>query len=256
MKMDKILITLKRAIEAGSDALKKTRSEGLMFRQKSYKEFVTNCDIASENAIVEVLKGEYPDSSIYSEEVGAVSGEEELLWVLDPIDGTHNFMHNIPFYAISIGAYHKEEAIAGMIYLPEFDACYYALRGKGAFLNDKRIRVSDRGKLSEAMVAYDNQFQKHKAMLKNLPLLQEKCFTLRIFGSATVDICKVSEGAIEARVFHKTKFVDFAAGAMIVKEAGGNITDFDGRRVTAETSDVIVSNGKIHKELVDLLVLD
>jgi myo-inositol-1(or 4)-monophosphatase len=106
------------------------------------------------------------------------------------------------------------------------------------------------------MVAYDNQFQKHKAMLKNLPLLQEKCFTLRIFGSATVDICKVSEGAIEARVFHKTKFVDFAAGAVIVKEAGGNITDFDGRRVTAKTSDVIASNGWIHKELVDLLVLD
>ena len=143
-----------------------------MFRQKSYKEFVTNRDIASENAIVEVLKGEYPDSKIYSEEVGY------------------------------------------------------------------------------------NQFQKHRAMLKNLPLLQEKCFTLRIFGSAAVDICKVSEGSIEARVFHKTKFVDFAAGALIVKEAGGNITDFNGYRVTSKTSDVIVSNGRVHKELVGLLVLD
>lgn len=254
--MDEILITLKRAIKAGSNVIKKTRSGGLMFRQKSYKEMVTNCDIGSESAIVEVLKGKYPNSSIYSEEVGDISEEEELLWVLDPIDGTHNFIHNIPFYAISIGAYHKGEAVSGMIYLPEFDACYYALRGKGAFLNDKRIHASDSEKLSKAMVAYDNQFHKHKAMLKNLPLLQEKCFTLRIFGSAAVDICKVSEGGIEARVFHKTKFVDFSAGSLIVKEAGGNITDFNGCKVTPKTSDAIVSNGRIHEELVDLLVLD
>ena len=252
--MDKIIDTMKRAAIAGSNAIKET-STNIMWRRKGGKELVTNCDIASENAIVKVLKKDYPGSSIHSEEVGRITGQETLLWILDPIDGTHNFIHKLPIYAISIGAFKKGKPFAGLIYLPESDKFFYAVNGKGAFLNDKKISVSGIGKLNNSMVAYDNQFHKHEAMLKNLAVIQEKCFTLRIFGSAAVDICNIAQGAIEARIFHKTKIVDFAAGLVIIKEAGGKITDFNGNAPTIDTKDVIVSNGKIHQELIDILDL-
>lgn len=253
--MDEIVKVLIKSALAGNQAIQDTRT-GLMLRHKGYKEIVTNCDIASENGITDVLKKEYPNSAIYSEEVGDISGNEELLFIIDPINGTHNFIHNIPFYAISIGAFSKGKPYAGLIYLPEFNDYFYAVKGKGAFLNDKKLETSNVLKLSDAMVAYDNQFQKHASMLKNLPPLVEKCFTLRIFGSACVDICNVASGKIDARIFHSTKIEDFAAGISIVEEAGGKITDFKGGGpITLKTSDVIVSNGKIHAELVNLLEL-
>lgn len=252
--MDKIINTMKRAVIAANLAIKKTASE-LMWRKKDNKELVTNCDIASENALIEVLKEDYPNSTIYSEEVGKITGLESMLWIIDPIDGTHNFIHKIPFYAISIGVFKKGVPFAGLIYLPELDACFYALNGEDAFLNGKKISVSNINKLNLSMIAYDNQFHKHKAMLNNFSVLQEKCFTLRIFGSATVDMCNVAMGAIEARIFHKTKLVDFAAGMVIVKEAGGMITDFKGDKITPKTEALIVSNGKIHQELINILKL-
>ncbi|MFC1741077.1 inositol monophosphatase family protein [Nanoarchaeota archaeon] len=252
--MDRYIETMKKAAKAAADAIRATKG-GMMWRQKDSREYVTNCDIASENAIIEVLQKEFPDSTIYSEEVGEITGEEDLLWILDPIDGTHNFIHSLPYYAVSIGAYKRGKPFAGLIYLPEFDEYLYAVEGKGAYLDDKRISVSSIEKLGNSMITYDNQFHKHEAMLKNLESLQAKCFTVRVFGSAAVDLCSVAKGAVEARVFHKTKIFDFAAGILIVKEAGGTVTDFKGKEVNPETSDVLVSNGKIHQELMDLLEL-
>jgi myo-inositol-1(or 4)-monophosphatase len=252
--MDEVIEIMKKAAESANEAIVKTSSE-LMWRQKEPKELVTNCDIASENAIVEILKKEYPKSKIYSEEVGEITGEEEMLWILDPIDGTHNFIHKLPYYAISIGLYKKGKPFAGLIYIPKLNECYYAIKGEGAFLNDNKITVSDIKTLSNSMVTYDNQFHKHEAMLKNLPILQEKCFTLRIFGSAAVDLCNIAQGAIESRIFHKTKLVDFAAGIVIVEEAGGKVTNFNGEEPTPKTKDIIASNGSIHQELLETLEL-
>ena len=254
-KMDNIIEVLKEAVYLGNKAIQQTRSE-LMLRHKGYKEIVTNCDIASENAITEFLLEKYPSAQAFSEEIGEISGEDEIVFIIDPIDGTHNLIHNIPFYAISIGVYSMGKPFGGMIYLPEFDDYLYAVRGEGAYLNGNKITCSGTAKLKDAMVAYDNQFHKHKSMLKNLLPLVEHCFTLRIFGSACVDLCNVARGYIDARIFHRTKAVDFAAGHVIIEEAGGKVSDFQGRPVTLKTSDVIASNGKIHGELVELLELE
>ncbi|HOI19079.1 MAG TPA: inositol monophosphatase [Candidatus Woesearchaeota archaeon] len=250
--MEKVIEVMKRAVLKAAKSIEDSKQE-MLWRQKESKEYVTNCDIASENAIIEVLKEEYPDSSIYSEEVGTITGKEEMLWVIDPIDGTHNFIHNLPFYAISIGLYRSGKPYAGLIYAPEFEACFSALKGSGAFLNDRRITVSNIEKLSRSMVAYDNQFHKHPFMLPNLAVLQEKCFTVRIFGSAAIDLCNISRGFIDARIFHKTKIFDFAAGVTIVTEAGGKVTNFRGQEININTTDIIASNGKIHEELVKAL---
>ena len=250
--MDDIIDILREAVQEGNKALQEARS-GLMYRHKTYRELVTNCDIASENAIAGFLSGRFENAKIFSEEVGEIVGDEEIVFIIDPLDGTHNFIHNIPFYAISIGVYSKGIPFAGMIYMPEFDDCLYAVRNKGAYLNGDHIHCSDTARLEESLIAYDNQFHKHESMLKNVGPLSERCFTLRIFGSACVDLCGVARGWMEARVFHNTKLVDFAAGQVIVEEAGGNVTDFQGRPLTVHTTDVLASNGRIHSQLVELL---
>lgn len=252
--MNKLIKELKKAVNKGNRALQEARSE-LMYRHKSYKEIVTNCDIASESAITKFLSTKYPNAKVFSEEVGEISGEEEMVFIIDPLDGTHNFLRNIPFYAISIGLYYIGEPYAGIIYLPEFNEYYYAIKDKGAYVNGDKISCSDTAKLKDAMVAYDNQFHKHDSMMNNLSPLVEKCFTLRILGSACVDLCNVSNGYLDARVFHKTKAVDFAAGQVIIDEAGGKISNFKGEPVTLRTNDIIASNGRIHDELIDLLNL-
>ncbi|MFH1883206.1 MAG: inositol monophosphatase [Planctomycetota bacterium] len=250
--MTDIIEVLKEAVCIGNRALQEARSE-LMYRHKACRELVTNCDIASENAIAGFLVRKYPKAKIFSEEVGEISGEEETVFIIDPLDGTHNFIHNIPFYAISIGVYSKGAPFAGIIYLPEFQDCLYAVKDGGAYLNGDRIDCSDTARLKDAFIAYDNQFHRNEFMLKNLSPLAEKCFTLRIFGSACVDLCSVARGRIEARVFHDTKLVDFAAGHVIIEEAGGKVSDFQGKPLMLDTKDVIASNGKIHRQLVELL---
>lgn len=251
--MHDLVTTMREAVYSANEAIKEIKGKGLLKRQKSPKEYVTSCDIASENMIIGVLKDHYPESSIYSEEIGEMKGDEKLLWVIDPIDGSHNLIHNLPFYAISICAFRKGEAIAGMIYIPAFNQCYFAMKGKGAFCNDKEIVVSETENLYDAMIAYDNQFYKCEDMIKNLPLIEKKCFTVRMFGSAAVDICKVSDGSFEARIFHKTKFFDFSPGLVIVKEAGGEITDFNGNKPVKDTQKVLVSNGRIHEQILRIL---
>ncbi|MBN2316089.1 MAG: inositol monophosphatase [Sedimentisphaerales bacterium] len=250
--MEDIADILQEAVREGNKALQGARS-GLMYRHKTYKELVTNCDIASENAIAGFLSGKFQNAKIFSEEVGEIVGDEEIVFIIDPLDGTHNFIHNIPFYAISIGVYSKGVPFAGVIYLPEFQDCLYAVKNEGAYLNGQVIHCSDTERLGESLIAYDNQFHKHESMLKNLSPLSERCFTLRIFGSACVDLCGVARGWMEARIFHQTKLVDFAAGQVIVEEAGGKVTDFQGRPLTLQTTDVLASNGRIHSQLVELL---
>lgn len=252
--MNKIIEDLKEAVNKANEILQKTRPE-LILRYKKFKEIVTNCDIASENVIMGILKQKYPQAKFFSEEVGEILGGDELVFIIDPIDGTHNLIHNLPFYAISIGVYSKGKPFAGIIFLPEFKEYFYAVKGEGAFLNEKKINCAETSMLKEAIVSYDNQFHNHKSMLKNLPVLTEKCFTVRIFGSACVDLCNIARGHIDARIFHKTKAVDFAAGAIIIEEAGGKVSDFKTNPVTLKTHDVIASNGKIHQELIELLKL-
>lgn len=251
--LEGIVDTLLRAVDTANEALQDARAD-LTFRHKGYKESVTNCDIASENAITQSLREEYPNARVLSEEeVGEISGDEELVFIVDPIDGPHNFIRRIPFYAISIGVCVRGTCLAGIIHIPELHDYLYAVRGQGAFRNGNLIRCSETGTLKSAMVAYDNQFHKQPAILENLSSLADTCFTLRVFGSACVDLANIARGDVDARVCHRTKSVDFAAGQVIVEEAGGTVTDFQGGPVTLKTQDVIASNGKIHEELVELL---
>ncbi|MBI4180940.1 MAG: inositol monophosphatase [Chloroflexi bacterium] len=250
--MDTIRQVLEMAAQEGSKAISATKKEGISIREKSYKDLVTDCDIASEKAIISVLRGAFPESAFYSEEAGYEEGEN-WLWVIDPIDGTHNFVYGLPGYGISIAGVKENKFIVGLIYLPETNDYFFAYRNKGADMNGKKLSVSNRDKLAQSMIAYDNQFHNHPLMLKNFKPVIDACFTIRILGSAVVDLCKVAGGVLDARIFHQPKLVDFAAGALIVEEAGGVVTDLNGEKVTLNSASVVASNGRIHQSLLSVL---
>lgn len=250
--MNRIREILEKAAKEAANSIIAKRKEGFYIREKAYKDLVTGCDIASEKAITSVLEKAFPGSAFDSEEGGHIDGEG-WLWIIDPIDGTHNFIFGLSNYAISIGGVRGNELTVGLIYLPETEDCFFAYKNKGAYKNGQRIRVSTRDKLEQSMIAYDNQFNKEPLMLKNFKPVIDSCFTVRILGSAAVDLCKVAEGVLDARILHKPKLVDVAAGVLIVEEAGGRATDINGENVTLNSSSVVASNDQIHESLLSIL---
>jgi len=214
---------------------------------------VTNVDIESERLIIPMIKKNFPQHRFLSEELGRVSGRKDYVWIIDPLDGTHNYAYGQPAFGLSIALAHMKEVILGVINLPFYGELFYAEKGNGAYLNGELIHPSNVNKLSEAYILYDPQLHKRDDMFDNVSKLYPKCFTLRIIGCAVVDACSVASGRAEARIWHKTKTVDVAAGTLIVKEAGGEATDFNGNPYTLGSTEVIVSNAKIHDELVDAL---
>jgi myo-inositol-1(or 4)-monophosphatase len=250
--MNKIHEILERAAREATRAIIAERRGGFNIREKSYKDLVTACDIASEKAIMAVLEEAFPGSSFNAEESGQTEGTG-WLWVIDPIDGTHNFIFGLPNYAISIGGAQANELTVALIYAPETKESFFAYKNEGAYKNGQRIRVSTRNKLEQSMIAYDNQFSNHPLMLRNFKPVIDASFTVRILGSAAVDLCHVAQGVLDARILHKPKIMDVAAGVLMVEEAGGCATDINGERVTLNSSSVVASNGQIHESLLSIL---
>lgn len=247
-----IEVAIKAAKEAGKILIENFRREKKV-HWKEAKELVTNIDIESEKLVIQMTKDNFPQHKVLSEELGRMPGREDYVWIIDPLDGTHNYIYGQPAFGLSIALAHQDEIILGVINLPFYGELFYAEKGKGAYLNGKPIHPSDIDKLSEAYILYDPQLHKRKDMFDNLVKLYPKCFTLRIIGCAVYDACSVASGRAEARIWHKTKTVDVAAGTLLVQEAGGKATDFNGNPFTLGSTEVIVSNGKIHGQLVDVL---
>jgi myo-inositol-1(or 4)-monophosphatase len=221
---------------------------------KEARELVTDVDIEAEDIIIKTIREKFPTHKFESEELGKEKyTAQDYVWIVDPLDGTHNYTYGIPFFNTSIALARGGEIIVGAIYAPLQDHMFYAEKGKGAFIDGEPIRVSDRSKLSEALIMYDNQFHKREDMFINFQKIYAKIFTVRISGSAATDACLVASGVADARIWHKTKTVDVAAGVLIVEEAGGKATDFKGNPLQLGGTEVIVSNGKILPELVAAL---
>jgi len=242
------------AIEASKSAAKILMDNFEKKKQvhhKKAKELVTNVDVEAEGVIVKTIREKFPSHKFESEELGKEKyTAEDYVWIVDPLDGTHNYTYGIPFFNTSIALARGGELILGAIYDPVHDKMFYAEKGKGAFVNGQPTHVSDRANLSDALIMYDNQFHKREDMFANFQKIYPKIFTVRISGSAATDACLVASGIADARIWHKTKVVDVAAGVVIVQEAGGNATDFKGNPLQLGGTEVILSNGKILPELV------
>nr|WP_249209292.1 inositol monophosphatase family protein [Magnetospirillum sulfuroxidans] len=231
--------------------------EKLQVSKKGTSDFVSSADIKAEKTLRQELSKARPGFAFLLEEGGVVTGDDKShRWIVDPIDGTTNFIHGIPHFAVSIGLERDGEMIAGVVYEPISDSMFHAEKGAGAFLNEWRLRVSARRDLSEAVLATGiphrgRPGQQH--FVKELVAAMEQTAGIRRFGSAALDLAYVAAGRCEGYWESGLKPWDIAAGIVLVKEAGGYVSDFTGRASMLESGDVVAGNDKLHVKLLAML---
>lgn len=218
--------------------------------RKTAKEFVTNVDVDCQKLSHNLLADTYPIMSEELRNPDVTFGG--CFWVIDPLDGTHNFIAGLPLFGVSIALVYDSRIVVGVIYLPFFDKLYYAVEGQGAFMNGVKIYVSKNKFLEKSMITYDNQFYLNERAFERYQKLTSKTFTTRILGSAIYDFALIAAGKIDARIWNNTKLFDFAAGVLVVQEAGGRVTDFHGKKIMLDSHEIIASNGLVHNDLVCL----
>jgi myo-inositol-1(or 4)-monophosphatase len=231
--------------------------EQLQVSQKGPSDFVSAADLRAEKVLRLELSKARPRFGFLMEESGEVTGEDaHHRWIIDPIDGTTNFLHGIPHFAISIGLEMDGDIIAGLVFNPITDEMYYAEKGKGAFLNDKRLRVSARSNLADSVVATGIPFHGrpgHKPFLKQLERVMDTVAGVRRMGTASLDLAYVAAGRYEGYWENGVQPWDIAAGIILVREAGGFITEPDGGKNILGSGNCVAANPKIHKQLLDLV---
>lgn len=225
---------------------------------KSPNDFVTEVDQAAEAAIIETLLGAYPGHGILAEESGREHGakDSDFVWIIDPLDGTTNFIHGFPAYAVSIGLSVKGQIQQAVVYDPTRNDLFYASKGRGAFLNDKRLRVSKRNRLADSLIGTGFPFRKgdnFKRYLQMFEAVMQSCAGLRRPGAAALDLCYVAAGYYDG--FFETGLSpwDIAAGSLMVTEAGGLIGNFTGDADFLFQREVVAGNPKIYGQLVQML---
>ena len=231
--------------------------ENLQVSVKGPGDFVTASDKKVEKILIEELQKARPNYSILSEEIGKISNDESYKWIIDPIDGTANFLHGIPHFAISIGLEQDGEIICGIIYDPIKDEMFVAEKGNGSYLNNQRIRVSSRSKLKDCIIFTGGPKKEEKdreTSLKEYYNFSSKVqIPIRKLGSAALDMAYVAAGRCDGFWQRHLKYWDIAAGIILVKESGGFVTDYYGENKYLENKTLLVTNSKINKEMVEVL---
>jgi len=231
--------------------------ENLQVSVKGPGDFVTASDKKVEEILINELQKARPNYSILSEEIGKIKNDESFKWIIDPIDGTANFLHGIPHFAISIGLENEGEVICGIIYDPIKDEMFVAEKGNGSYLNNQRIRVSSRSKLKDCIIFTGGP--KKESENKELALNEYKNFSskvlipIRKLGSASLDMAYVAAGRCDGFWQRNLNYWDIAAGIILVKESGGFVTDFLGENKYLENKTILAANPKINKEMIEIL---
>ena len=232
--------------------------EALRINTKSPNDFVTEVDLAAEGAIIETLLGAYPDHGILAEESGRNHGNKhsDYVWIIDPLDGTTNFIHGLPVYCVSIALAFRGKIEQAVVYDPTRNDLFYATKGRGAFLNDRRLRVSRRTRMSDSLIGTGFPFRRgdnFKRYLKMFEDVMQQCAGLRRPGAAALDLCYVAAGHYDAFFETGLQPWDVAAGSLIVTEAGGLIGNFTGESDFLHQREVVAGNPKIYAQLVTTL---
>jgi myo-inositol-1(or 4)-monophosphatase len=228
----------------------------LQIENKTHNDYVSEVDRAAEAAIIETLLGAYPQHSILGEESGAQDNNSEYLWIIDPLDGTTNFLHGFPVYAVSIALAFRGVVQQAVVYDPTRNDLFYASRGRGAFLNDKRLRVSKRTRLADCLIGTGFPFRKGdnvQRYLKMFETVMQACAGLRRPGAAALDLCYVAAGWYDGFFETGLNPWDLAAGSLIITEAGGLVGNFTGEADFLYQREVVAGNPKIYGQLVTLL---
>lgn len=226
---------------------------------KRHNDFVTEVDSAAEAAIIGVLGSAYPDHAFLAEESGASANlhdDHEYVWIIDPLDGTTNFIHGFPQYCVSIALQYRGQITQAVVYDPTRNDLFTATKGAGAYLNDKRIRVSRRDKLADALIGTGFPFRDLEGLdeyLQMFKLMTQSCAGMRRPGAAALDLAYVAAGRLDG-FFEKTlKPWDIAAGSLLITEAGGLIGNFAGEADYLHKGDVLAGSPKVFAQMVNLL---
>ena len=231
--------------------------ENLQVSVKGPGDYVSACDKKVEKILIDELQKARPNYSILSEEIGEINNDDSFKWIIDPIDGTSNFFHGVPHFAISVGLEHNKEIICGIIYDPIKDEMFTAEKGNGSYLNNQRMRVSSRSKLEDCIIFTGGP--KREAKNKELALKEYYNFSTKVLtpirklGSASLDMAYVAAGRCDGFWQRNLNYWDIAAGIILVKEAGGFVTDFQGENQYIKNKTILATNSKINKEMIEVL---
>jgi len=221
---------------------------------KSHHEIVTRADLLSEEIILKAIRSQFPAHQILSEEIGRVGVESDYLWIIDPLDGTTNFsMHN-PLWSVSVALSFRRQIVLGLIYAPMLNELFLAEEGRGASLNGRKIKVSavKDGKTLNTF-CHSSRPRDIKRAIKYFSRQKLQGLDCRQMGSAAIELAYTAAGRIESIAIPGANSWDIAAGVLLVREAGGRVSDFSGAEWSLEKNDMVASNGLVHRELLKVL---
>ena len=244
-----------RAARAAGDIILRYHNQIdlLTIESKSNNDFVSEVDKAAENAIINEIKKAFPEHSILGEETGEILGDSSYQWVIDPLDGTTNYLHGFPQYAISIALFENKITTHGVVYDPFKEELYTASKGEGAYLNNERMRVTSTNGLQNTLIGTGFPFRHPEHLdcyLKTFRAIHPHVSDIRRAGSAALDLAYLAAGRLDGFWEIGLNSWDIAAGALLVKEAGGFIGDFSGRDQYLETGNVVAGNADVYKILL------
>lgn len=253
---EKEIAVAKGAAVAAGKLILETSKSGFSVKKKGRIDLLTDADIRAEQAVCEVLASAFPSDSIMAEEAGDLNMGSQRLWIVDPLDGTTNFVHGLQFVSVSIGLKEGEEFVLGVVYNPFLEELFEARKGHGAFLNNAPIRVSETRRLQDALLVTGFPYYVRERPNEILSLFNQMILRaqgVRRLGSAAIDLCYVAMGRFDGFWEEGLKPWDTAAGLVILKEAGGQITDYLGEAFDPFKKSLVASNSYIHGELLAVI---
>lgn len=246
-------IAIKAAKDAGNELRKYYGNTSITFKQDM--SIVTEADIVADKLIKEIITSNFPTHGLLSEETGLLNSNSEYLWVIDPLDGTTNFSVQNPFFATSIGLLHKNKPILGVIYSPIQNELFYAEVNNGAYMNDSLIKVDNDSKLEKSFISFCNgrDDKSRRKMIQIFKNIKIKNNVIRQVGAVALELCYVAMGRFGALIMPGVNSWDVLAGILIVKEAHGVTTDFDGRDFKIQATDLLAGPSTIHHSLIEII---
>lgn len=241
------------AARRAGEVIKRYYEEGGYFsvKDKAKCDYVTQVDLEAEEVILTMIKKYFPTHAFITEESSSESAAGDYMWIIDPLDGTTNFLRKIPFFSVSIALADHDKIILGCVYNPLSEELFFAEAEQGAFLNGKKISVSSVAVLEKAIVSqsFDYALEKRRDNLHNINAIFFKAEGLRMMHSTALELCNVACGRTDAHLVSGANSWDIAAGALMIEEAGGKVTQFDGSAWVFKKPRIVASNGLIHDEM-------
>ncbi len=252
------LLVAEKAARAGGDVIARYFHDGVAMRCKDVANLVSDADIEAEQAIVATIRQSFPDHAMLGEESHQTADvQAEHLWIIDPLDGTNNFAHRIPHFAVSVAYYRRGQPHCGVIYNPLRDDWYTVIKGQGARHNGQPARVASHERLDQSLIGVGFYYDRGAMMEATLAaigdLFRAQIHGIRRFGTASLDLCMVGDGQFGAYFEYELSPWDFAAGRLFVEEAGGLVTTARGEALPLARTCILASNGPLHAPTLEIV---